>query len=201
MELNSIRTNKHISVASSRGAGVTMDDIMNTRCQSGMMDAAWEQNTGSHKLCPIGHITMDSPDTGVRTNIGRAGAHGNPGQTPDIRHLGGRTLFSDCLARLHSPCKWATLFLTLKCWRASIPSDWHPLVAHLGCCLWGQRIHLGWTYISLYHEQNKWVLFNIFGKNAAGLFLINYDTEISPIVISVRGWKCLFIINHGQLKW
>ena len=93
MELNSIRTNKHISVASSRGAGVTMDDIMNTRCQSGMMDAAWEQNTGSHKLCPIGHITMDSPDTGVRTNIGRAGAHGNCSQTPDIRHLGGRTLF------------------------------------------------------------------------------------------------------------
>ena len=36
---------------------------MNTLCQTEMMDVAWEQNTGSHKLCPIGHITMASPDT------------------------------------------------------------------------------------------------------------------------------------------
>ena len=61
MELNSIRTNKHISVASSGHNGDC--DIMNTRCQTPMIDVAWEQNTGSHKLCPIGHITMDSPDT------------------------------------------------------------------------------------------------------------------------------------------
>ena len=40
-----------------------MGDIMNTLCQTQMMDVAWEQNTGSHKLCPIGHITMASPDT------------------------------------------------------------------------------------------------------------------------------------------
>ena len=201
MELNSIRTNKHISVASSPGGRATMGDIMNTRCQSWMMDVAWEQNTGSHKLCPIGHWSQWTALTWGWLGAGQILAElmGTLARHPDIQEAG--NFFSDCLASLHSPCKWATLFLTLKCWRASIPSDWHPLLAHLGCCLWGQRIHLGWTYISLYHEQNKWVLSNIFGKNAAGLFLINYDTEISQIVISVRGWKCLFIINHGQLKW
>ena len=172
-----------------------------------MMDVAWEQNTGSHKLCPIGHITMASPDTEQGWGQDKYWrSSGSWELWPDSRHRDMKRerrerFFFDCLASHHSPCKWATLFLTLKCWRASIPSDWHPLLAHLGCCLWGQSIHLGWTYISLYHEQNKWVLYNIFGKNAAGLFLINYDTEISPIVISVRGWKCLFIINHGQLKW
>ena len=36
MELNSSRANTHISVASS--AGDTMEDIMNTRCQSLMMN-------------------------------------------------------------------------------------------------------------------------------------------------------------------
>ena len=67
MELNSSRANTHISVASS--AGDTMEDIMNTRCQSLMMNVWREQNMGSHKLCPIGHITIDSPDTGLGPSL------------------------------------------------------------------------------------------------------------------------------------
>ena len=201
MELNSIRTNKHISVASSRGAG------HNGRYYEYSV-SVWDDGCGlgtKHGITQIvsnwSLVTMDSLTLGLGSGqiLAELGLMGTLARHPDIQEVG--NFFSDCLASLHSPCKWATLFLTLKSWRASIPSDWHPLLAHSGCCLWGQRIHLGWTYISLYHEQNKWVLYNIFGKNAAGLFLINYDTEISPIVISVRGWKCLFIINHGQLKW
>ena len=187
MELNSIRTNKHISVASSwPGQQWVILWILCVRLGWWM----WPGNkTRDHTNC-VQLVTSQWPAltrsrAGVRTNIGGAGAYGN--SRPDSRHRDMKRerrerFFFDCLASHHSPCKWATLFLTLKCWRASIPSDWHPLLAHLGCCLWGQSIHLGWTYISLYHEQNKWVLYNIFGKNAAGLFLINYDTEISQIV-------------------
>ena len=154
MELNSIRTNKHISLASSE-ARVTMGDIMNTRCQSGMMDVAWEQNTGSHKLCPIGHWSQWTALTsgpGSGQILAELGLMGTLARHPDIQEAG--NFFSDCLASLHSPCKWATLFLTLKCWRASIPSLWHPLLSHLGSCLWGQRINLGCTYILFHHEPD-----------------------------------------------
>ena len=93
MELNSIRTNKHISVASSEGAG-------NNGRYYEYSVSVWDDGCGlgtKHGITQIvfnwSLVTMDSPDigAGVRTNIGRAGAHGNSGQTS--RHLGGWKLF------------------------------------------------------------------------------------------------------------
>lgn len=97
-----------------------MGDIMNTLCQTQMMDVAWEQNTGSHKLCPIGHITMASPDTaglGSGQILAELGLMGTEARLQTSRHEERTqgTFFFDCLASHHSPCKWATLFLTLKC--------------------------------------------------------------------------------------